>query len=146
MTGITATEGADFTAVSTCHGHHPDERQHRHGEVFQFTPVDNVVFEPRETVSVSGSTTVTGLTVTSATLGITDNDDNPPSRLVSVTLDTDPGEGTSRSVAERSNAPVPVTVTAVLAGPTARAASVSVSIAGGTATAGWITLRSRTSR
>ena len=100
---------------------------------FEFTPVDDVIFEPRETVSVSG--TAAGFTVLSAILGITGNDDNPPSRLLSVTLDTDPGEGTSSSVTESSGTTT-VTVTAVLAEPTARPALISVSIADGTAIGG----------
>ena len=95
-------------------------------ETFTLTPTDDVVDETNETVTVRG--TSSGLTVNSATISLTDDDDAPTS--ITLTVNDD-------AVSEDDGATT-ITVTATVDGATrfAAAKTVQVSVAGsGTATA-----------
>ena len=95
---------------------------------FSITPADDTLDEGTgETVAVTGTTTVQGLTVTGADLIITDGDAAP----TGITLTLNP-----TSVAENGTAQQ-VTVTAALTGGTTRpsATAVTVTVGGGTSTA-----------
>ena len=122
----TAIAGTDFTTVSSFALTIPANVRIG-SQTFTLTPTDDVVAEGAETLTVSGTTAATGLTVDSATLTITDNDTAP----TRVTLSANPdsvSEGAGRTT---------VTVTGALNGaalPTAT--SVTVSLGNGTATAG----------
>ena len=76
-TGDSATEGTDYETVAdltvTIPAGLPSAR-----ETFTLTPIDDVIGESDETITVSGTTSVSGLTVTAAQLRITDNDTAPP--------------------------------------------------------------------
>ena len=93
VTGSTATAGADFTAVDSFTL--TIEANETSGTAtFPFTPTSDTTVEETETVTVGGTTTATGLTVTAATLDIT-NDDVPQYALsVSVTAIAE-ADGTS---------------------------------------------------
>ena len=84
VAGGTATAGTDFAAVDAFTL--TIAANETSGEAtFRFTPTDDTTEEETETVEVSGATTVGGLTVSAATLNIT-NDDEPRYALsVSVT-------------------------------------------------------------
>ena len=84
VAGGTATAGIDFAAVDAFTL--TIAANETSGEAtFRFTPIDDTTEEETETVEVSGATTVGGLTVSAATLNIT-NDDEPRYALsVSVT-------------------------------------------------------------
>ncbi len=129
----TATAMTDYTATVA----DPFEIEIAAGQVsatgtFAIAPVDDVIDDDGETVSVTGTTTV-GLTVTGADLTITD-DDGPPTG-VALTLDTDADmAGHQGRVAEGGGSRT-VTVTASLEGGTtlAEATVVTVTVADGTA-------------
>ena len=83
----TATEGTDFAdVVADLAITIPANTQSQTG-TFDLTPTEDIIDEEDETVSVSGSTTVSGLTVNAADVTITDNDD-APALLFSVSPDT----------------------------------------------------------
>ena len=84
VAGGTATAGTDFATVDAFTL--TIAANETSGEAtFRFTPTDDTTEEETETVEVSGATTVGGLTVSAATLNIT-NDDEPRYALsVSVT-------------------------------------------------------------
>ena len=93
---------------------------------FSLLPDDDSVAEGTETVSVTGTTTVEGLTVTPATLTITDND----VAATGITLTVDPAT-VSEGAGEEE-----VAVTATLNGAARTEATVvTVSVAGGSAAA-----------
>ena len=93
VAGGTATAGTDFTAVA------PftltiEANETSGAFTLPFTPTSDTTVEETETVTLSGTTTPTGLAVTSATLDIT-NDDEPVYALsVSVTAIAE-ADGTS---------------------------------------------------
>ena len=93
VAGGTATAGTDFAAVDAFTL--TIAANETSGEAtFRFTPTDDTTEEETETVEVSGATTVGGLTVSSAMLNIT-NDDEPRYALsVSVTAIAE-ADGTS---------------------------------------------------
>ena len=120
----TAT-AVDFAAVTAFDITIAAEEASKTG-TFTLTPTDDVVDETDETVTVGGESG--GLTVNSATITITDDDDAPTA--ITLTVNDD-------SVAEDDGATT-ITVTATVDGTTrfAAATTVEVSVAGsGTATA-----------
>ena len=121
--GGTATSVADYAAVEAFTITIPAGQQSATG-TFDFTPVDDSVDEPNETVEVTGKSGT--LTVTGDVVTITDNDAAP----TTVTLTADPD-----MVAE-GDGKTSVTVTAMLGGTTTRSVAtvVTVSVGGGTAT------------
>ena len=96
-------------------------------QAFNFAPTNDEVAEGDETVLVSGSTSTSGLTVDSATLGITDNDALPTRVTLSVSPDA-VSEGAASTT---------VTVTATLNGAALPGSTdVTVSVEDGTAISG----------
>ena len=102
---VTVTPGtaqaADFAAVSSF----PltiSENAADGTASFTLTPVNDLMDEPDETVTVDGSTTV-GLTVTATTVTITDNDDPPTVTLV--LSDNSISEGETSQVTATLNHP-----------------------------------------
>ena len=124
VAGVTATAGADFTAVQDVQITIPAGAASGEAD-FTLTPVNDVLAEGDETLTVSG--TATGLTVDPATLTITDDDDTPRG----ITLSVSP-----ESVAEDAGETV-IEVTAMLAGETTLTADteVTLTVADGSATA-----------
>ena len=121
--GDTASPGDDFNAVRTFTVSIPAEMSSGTG-TFTLTPVDDMVAEGTEQLTLSGTETG-GLTVRSTTLDLTDND----SASTGVTLTLEPD-----SVMEDAGS-TPVTVTATLNGSASTTATdVSVTVGGGTAT------------
>ena len=72
----TATSGTDFAAVSNFTITIPANAQSQTG-TFSLDPTQDTVDEPDETVSVTGTTTVSNFSVTGATVEITDDDASP---------------------------------------------------------------------
>ena len=72
-TGDAATEGTDYAAVADFTVTIPDGETSGDA-TFTLTPTDDAVVEGDETLSVSGTTTVTGLTVTDTEVTLTDDD------------------------------------------------------------------------
>ena len=108
--GGSAAEGStgDYTASSLASITIPANGNSGTGDI-TITPVDDEAVEGDETITVSGSTTVSGLTVGTATLTLTDNDqgsiptgENDPAELSIV--------GPSDFVAEGNNAVFMVTL------------------------------------
>ncbi len=122
----TATAGADYTAVASVNLTIPTASAS--AEMTLTIPVTNdVINEADETLSVMGTTTVAGLTVTPADLTITD-DDNAPT---GITLALSPNS-VAEDVGDAS-----ITVTAILVGTTrSEDTVVSLGTADNTATAG----------
>ena len=79
----TATDGTDYTAVAdltiTIPAGAPNAT-----DTFTFAPTDDTVFDPGETVTVSGS--AVGFTFTNAMLAITDTDTAPTEIVLSLKL------------------------------------------------------------
>ena len=118
-TGDSATEGTDYETVDDLTVTIPPGLTSAR-ETFTLTPIDDVIGESDETITVSG-TTRSGLTVTDAELRITDDE----TASTGVTLSVDPTmviEGAGRT---------PVTVRAALNGA-ARLGSTAVTVAVGT--------------
>ncbi len=122
--GVTATEGADYTAVPAT----LTILANTAGADMTLTipVIEDLIDEANETLRVTG--TVVGLTVTAAELTITDNDDTPTGIILSL----DPSN-VSENVGTAT-----ITVTATLEGDTTRAEDtvVSLSTENGTATEG----------
>ena len=117
----TAVEAEDFVAVSGFTVTIPKGSTEGSAD-FGLAPVDDKIDEPDETVTVSGTTAVSGLTVLPSaglTVTITDNDAAP-----TVTLELDPA-----SISENGGSS---TVTATLDHPSSEATTVTVSTAPGT--------------
>ena len=76
-TGDSATEGTDYETVDGLTVTIPEESTSG-AATFRLTPTDDAIREGVETISVTGTTSVSGLTVTDAQLSITDNDTPPP--------------------------------------------------------------------
>ena len=84
VAGGTATAGIDFAAVDAFTL--TIAANETSGEAtFRFTPTDDATEEETETVEVSGTTTVGGLTASAATLNITNDDEARYALSVSVT-------------------------------------------------------------
>ena len=110
----TATSGTDFAAVTGFSISIPANTQ-SHTGAFTLTPTQDTVDEPSESVTVSGTTTVTGFTVRGATVGIADDDASP-----TVTLAL-----SDTSIAEDGGV---ATVTASLSHPSSVATRVTVDL------------------
>ena len=124
VAGLTATEVADFGAVSSFNVTIPATAASVTG-AFSLTPVNDAVAEGEETLTVSG--TATGLTVDPVTLILGDDD----IASSSIALSLDPDEVTEQGSQQT------VTVTAMLnAGARTTDTVVDVSVAGLTATVG----------
>ena len=127
--GDTATEGTDYQMVSDFTVTIPALSATGTG-TFSLSPTNDVVVEGDEAISVTGSTTAVGLTVTGTTVRLTDDEAAP----MEVALSVEPG-----AVAEGDTATT-VTVTATLEGgatlPEATQVTVSVGASGDTATEG----------
>ena len=110
----TATSGTDFAAVTGFTISIPANTQ-SHTGTFTLTPTRDTVDEADETVTVGGTTTVAGLSVTGTTVGIADDDASP-----TVTLSL-----SDASIAEDGGV---ATVTANLGHPSSVATTVTVSV------------------
>ena len=121
-----ATEGTDYTTVSDFTVTIAVGATSGEG-TFQFAPMDDVVVDPDETVTVSGTAAAGFGTISSVTLTITDTDTAP----MAITLSTVP-----TSVPEGATTSVAVTATHAGGGTLASATEVTISVAAGTATAG----------
>ena len=119
VTPGTATPGTDFTVDQTTFTLTIPANTKSEEASFTLTPQNDTIDEPDETVTVSGSTTVAGLTVTPATVTvtITDNDNPPPVRLEVAAVDNriredgDTTTLTARLLNGTSSAATEVTVT-----------------------------------
>ena len=113
LTG-SATKGTDYTATSLASITIPANTA-SHTGTLTITPTDDSVVEGNETIIIPGTTTVTGLNVTSATVTLTDDDKS----TTTPTDDKDSAEisisGPSGSVSEGSNASFTVTLSAAVA-------------------------------
>ena len=76
-TGDSATEGTDYETVDGLTVTIPAESTSGTA-TFRLTPTDDAIREGVETISVTGTTSVSDLTVSDAQLRITDNDTAPP--------------------------------------------------------------------
>ena len=125
VAGTGTATAVDFAAVDAF-DIEIDAGAESESETFTLTPTDDAVDETDETITVSGASP--GLTVNSATINLTDNDDAPTAITLTVN-DNSVGEGDGATT---------ITVTATVDGATrfAEAKTVGVSVAGtGTATA-----------
>ena len=77
QTGDSATEGTDYETVNDLTVTIPGESTST-TETFTLTPIDDEITEGDETISVTGTTSAPGLTVTPTALRITDNETSPP--------------------------------------------------------------------
>ena len=118
-----ATEGADYTTVAR-RSITIDAGAASGYVEFTLTPTQDVLHEGNETISLDG--TLTGVTVTDATITLTD-DDAAPSGITLTVSPTTVGEGAGETE---------ITVTATVNGTTryVDAKTVTVSVGGGTAT------------
>ena len=104
----TATKDTDYTATSLASITIPANSASGEGTL-TITPTDDTVVEGDETITIPGTTTVSGLTVTSATVTLTDDDkgtttpDDKDSAVLSIS-------GPASNVAEGSNAVFTVTL------------------------------------
>ena len=110
----TATSGTDFAAVTGFSISIPANTQ-SHTGTFTLTPTRDTVDEPDETVTVGGTTTVSGFAVTGTTVEIADDDASP-----TVTLSL-----SDASIAEDGGV---TTVTASLDHASSEATTVTVSV------------------
>ena len=93
VTPGTATQGTDFTVDPTTFTLTIPANAKSGTAPFALTPQNDTMDEPDETVTVSGSTTAVGLTVTPATVTIEDNDHPPTVRLEVAAVDNRIREG-----------------------------------------------------
>ena len=142
----TATSGTDFTAVAGFSiGIAANTRSHT--GTFSLAPTQDTLDEPNETVSVSGS--VTGLTVTGATVRITDDDASPTVTLSLSDASIGEDAGVSTVTASLSHASSVATTVTVSVSPDTPATTSDYSLsankvltiaAGGTASTGTVTV------
>ena len=121
VAGNTATAVTDFVAVSDFTITIASGATSQTG-TFTLAPENDDIDEPDETLTVSGSTTATGLTVGTASVTLADNDVAPTVTLVLAPASINEDGGSS-------------TVTASLDHPSSEATTVAVSAAPGTGTA-----------
>ncbi|MDE0309002.1 MAG: hypothetical protein OXI60_04120 [Acidiferrobacterales bacterium] len=107
IVGNTATQSDDFQPVSGFTITIP-ANQLQFSKDFAFTPIDDILVEGDETVTISGTTNVSDLTIHSGTLTIKDDDAFPTGIILSAYPET---------IAENSKA-TSTTVTATLQGGT----------------------------
>ena len=109
----TATKDTDYTATSLASITIPANSTSGTG-TFTITPTDDQVVEGDETIEIPGTTTVTGLNVTSAEITLTDDD-----KTTTPTDDKDSAElsisGPASNVSEGSDATFTVTLSAAVA-------------------------------
>ena len=123
----TATSGTDFAAVPEFTITIPADTQSNTG-TFTLTPTQDTVDEPDETVSVAGTTTVSGFSVTGTVLRIADDDATP---TVSLSLsDASIGEdaGVATVAASLSHASSVATTVTVSVSPDAPATTSDYSV------------------
>ena len=108
-----ATKDTDYTATTLASITIPPNTASGTGTI-TITPTDDTVVEGDETITIPGTTTVTGLSVTSATITLTDDDKGTttPGDKDSAELSI---EGPSGSVSEGSAATFTVTLSAAVA-------------------------------
>ena len=142
----TATSGTDFTAVAGFSISIAANTRSQTG-TFSLAPTQDTLDEPNETVSVSGS--VTGLTVTGATVQITDDDDSPTVTLSLSDASIGEDAGVSKVTASLSHASSVATTVTVSVSPDTPATTSDYSLsvtkvltiaAGGTASTGTVTI------
>ena len=104
-----ATKGTDYTATALASVTIPANSD-KGSATFKITPTDDSVVEGDETITIPGSTTVSGLSVTSATVTLTDDDkttttptDDKDSAVLSIS-------GPASNVAEGGDAEFTVTL------------------------------------
>ena len=109
-----ATKGTDYTATALASVTIPANSD-KGNATFKITPTDDSVVEGDETITIPGSTTVSGLSVTSATVTLTDDDktttdapDDKDSAVLSIS-------GPASNVAEGSDASFTVTLSQAVA-------------------------------
>ena len=108
----TATSGTDFAEVAGFTITIPANTR-SHTGTFTLAPTRDAMDEPDETVTVDGATTVTGLSVTGASIGIADDDPAPTvTLLLSSTSIPENGGATTMtaSLSHASSEPTTVTV------------------------------------
>ena len=110
----TATSGADFGAVDALTITIPANTLSQTG-TFSLDPIQDAIDEPDETVTVAGSTTVSGISITDTTVTITDDDSAP---TVTLSLSDDP-------IGENGDATI---VTALLSQASSEATTVTISV------------------
>ena len=116
----TATQGTDFTADQTTVTLTIPADTKSGTTTFVLTPENDRIDEPDETVTVRGSTTATGLTVTPTTVAVTieDNDAPPEVTLLSAESISESGRDNSTTVTATLNHPSSeVTTVTVLEAP-----------------------------
>ena len=119
----TATSGTDFAAVSGFTITIPANTASATG-TFSLDPTQDSIDEADETVSVTGTTTVSGLSVSGTLVTITDDDATPAVTLVLTPATVAESDDTGTAVAEHRT-----TVTATLGGASSAATEVTVSVA-----------------
>ena len=120
-----ATEGTDYTTVGSVTVTILVGETSGTGS-FEFTPMDDAVADPDETVTVSG--TADGFTtITSATLTITDTDDAPTAMTLSITPTRAPEDATTTVTVTATLSPADITL--------GRDTEVSISVGPGSAQA-----------
>ena len=111
-----ATKGTDYTATALASVTIPANSD-KGSATFKITPTDDSVVEGDETITIPGSTTVSGLSVTSATVTLTDDDKT----TTTPTDDKDSAElsisGPASNVAEGGDAEFTVTLSQGGGGP-----------------------------
>ena len=118
----TATQGTDFTADRTSFTLTIEANQKSGTASFALTPQNDTIDEPDKTVTVRGSTTAAGLTVTPAPVTVTiEDNDNPPTVRLEVAVvpprireDGGTTTLTARLLNGTSSATTEVTITATL--------------------------------
>ena len=109
-----ATKGTDYTATTLASITIPANTSSGNGTL-TITPTDDTVVEGDETITIPGTTTISGLTVTSATVTLTDDDKT----TTEVPDDKDTAQlsisGPASAVAEGSDASFTVTLTEAVA-------------------------------
>ena len=108
-----ATKGTDYTATALASVTIPANSD-KGSATFKITPTDDSVVEGDETITIPGSTTVSGLSVSSATVTLTDDD-----KTTTPTDDKDSAElsisGPASNVAEGGDAEFTVTLSQAVA-------------------------------
>ena len=105
----TAESGTDFAAVAGFTILIPANTQ-SHTGTFSLSPTQDTVDEPDETVSVAGTTTVPGFSVTGATVEIIDDDASPTVTIPITDVDEPPDAPTSPTVSAVSGSTTSLSV------------------------------------
>ena len=105
----TAESGTDFAAVAGFTISIPANTQ-SHTGTFSLGPTQDTVDEPDETISVAGTTTVPGFSVTGATVEIIDDDASPTVTIPITDVDEPPDAPTSPTVSAVSGSTTSLSV------------------------------------